>query len=98
MEPGLRCCPSVLDAPSTGERSGVLSWLTGVGTATMWKRASSSLTGSAVNSTADAATASFPTSLVGSIPCLYCPILASLRSYPTTFTCLANSTAMGMPT
>ena len=97
-EPGWRLRPRMRLAPSTGERSGVWSSLTGVGTATMWKRASRSLASSAVNSTAVARIASSPTSCVGSTPDWYSAIFAALRSKPTTLTFRAKATAIGMPT
>ena len=96
--PFVRFCPTKRLAPSTGDRSGVWSAFTGVGTATMINFASRSLVGSAVNSTADSFTASFPTSLVGSIPCLYFSILASLKSNPMTLIFFAKATAIGIPT
>ena len=70
MLPGVRFRPTKLLAPSTGLRSGVLSALTGVGTATIWNLAFLSAAGSLVNSTEVLATASSPTSLVGSTPFL----------------------------
>ena len=95
--PGVRFCPTVLDAPSTGLRSGVLSLLTGVGTATIINFASFNLEGSAVKSTVVFLIAS-PTSFVASIPLLYSLTLFSLISNPITLTCFANSTAIGIPT
>jgi hypothetical protein len=88
----------VLAAPSTGERSGVLSELIGVGTATIKNLASLSFSSSSVKSTVDCEITIFPTSLVGSIPYLYIPIFSLFKSKPITFTFLANVTAKGIPT
>ena len=97
MVPGVRFWPTVREAPSTGRRSGVVSGFTGVGTATTMNLASFSRVGSEVKSTVVFLMAS-PTSLVASMPLAYSFTRFSLISKPITEMCLANSTAMGIPT
>ena len=81
--PGVIFWPTVLDAPSTGLRSGVVSLFTGVGTATMINFASFNLDASDVNSTVVFLIAG-PTSFVASIPFAYSFTLYSLISKPMT--------------
>ncbi len=97
-EPLTRFRPNRRLAPSTGDKSGVWSLLTGVGTATIWNFASRRREASAVNSTFVFLMTSPPTSLVGSIPALYKSIFCSFKSNPTTFIFLAKATAIGIPT
>jgi len=97
MLPGVRFWPTVRDAPSMGRRSGVVSGLTGVGTAMIRNFASFRREASDVNSTVVFLMAS-PTSLVASMPLAYSFTRFSLMSKPMTGTCLANSTARGIPT
>ncbi len=83
----------------TGERSGVWSVLTGVGTATMMNLAFRSSVSSAVNLTVVVRMASSPTSRVGSRPDRYTSILALFKSNPmTSRPFLAKAMAMGIPT
>ena len=91
-------CPISFEAPSTGPRSGVLSSFTGVGTATIIKRAFASSAGSLVKWIVVFLMLSEPTSFVGSIPFLYKSILAAFVSKPITLMCFANSYAIGIPT
>ena len=81
--PGVKFCPTVFEAPIIGLKSGLLSSLTGVGTATIINLARLKFPGSSVNSTVVSFIA-LPTSLVESMPFLYSFTLFLLISNPIT--------------
>ncbi len=83
----------------TGERSGVWSVFTGVGTATTWNFALRKSLSSEVNSTVVLEMTSSPTSSVGSTPDLYTLIFSAFKSKPITRSpFFAKATAIGIPT
>ena len=90
--------PTISLALITGVKSGVLSSFTGVGTATIILLHSLNLVASVVKNIVVLFIASFPTSLVTSIPFLYSSIFFSLVSNPIVLYFFANSTASGIPT
>ena len=98
IDPFTKFLPKVLLAPITGLKSGVLSSLVGVGTATIWNLASFNLLSSQVIIALLSIRASFPTSFVTSIPFLYKSTFSLFTSKPITLTFLANDIAKGIPT
>jgi len=86
-------------APTSGPKSGMCAWSTGVGTAIRMKSASRSSAGSLVYSAwiASAMSAS-GISRDGSVPARHLATFSSMMSKPIVRQCLPNSTTSGRPT
>ena len=82
----------------SGERSGWLVALMGVGTATTKNWAALRSAGSAVKVMSHPSKASLSSSSLGSMPCFICSTRPAWMSKPMTRMCRAKAKAMGRPT